>query len=178
MRPCAHPSTPGTSGRMGARPAFGVTTTTQSSAFPRDGVLLSDSFGPSGSRIGIWRCIRPWGRRSVVGSPRQQRTIAVPHGETEEQSSPPLPDADRLRDDCRAFDSSSGSRDAAMAAELGQMPQIHHRPLGRRRGALRAEGFPFRVQMMQSKTVSNGELIAVSPDRGPTWKAEQRWFSQ
>ena len=49
---------------------------------------------------------------------------------------------------------------------------------GRCGGALRAEGLPFRVQMMQSKTVSNGELIAVSPGRGQTWKAEPRLSSR
>ena len=46
------------------------------------------------------------------------------------------------------------------------MPQIHHLPLEEAQTALQAAGLPFRVQMMQSMTVSDGELIAVLPRPG------------
>lgn len=52
--------------------------------------------------------------------------------------------------------------DAGTAADPRTMPKAHHLRVEEVRRTLQADGLPFRVQRMESMTVPNGGLIAVS----------------
>jgi beta-lactam-binding protein with PASTA domain len=54
----------------------------------------------------------------------------------------------------------------AMAGEPRKMPRIHHLTLEQAQHTLQAEGLTFKLRLMQSKAVPEGELIAVSPRPG------------
>jgi beta-lactam-binding protein with PASTA domain len=59
-----------------------------------------------------------------------------------------------------------------MAGEPRKMPRIHHLTLEQAQRTLQAEGLPFKLQLMQSKVVPEGELIAVSPRQGTIVQGE------
>jgi beta-lactam-binding protein with PASTA domain len=46
------------------------------------------------------------------------------------------------------------------------MPRINHLTLEQAQDTLRAERLPFKVELMQSMVVPEGQLIAVSPRPG------------
>ena len=58
------------------------------------------------------------------------------------------------------------SENGAMEGEPREMPRIHHLTLEQAQHTLRAQGLPFKLVLMQSKAVPEGELIAVSPRAG------------
>ena len=60
----------------------------------------------------------------------------------------------------------------AMAGEPRKMPRIHHLTLEQAQHALQAEGLPFKLALMQSKVIPEGELIAVSPRLGTIVEGE------
>ena len=60
-----------------------------------------------------------------------------------------------------------------MAGEPRKMPRIHHLTLEQAQHALQAEGLLFKLRLMQSDAVPEGELIAVSPRPGTTVVEEE-----
>jgi beta-lactam-binding protein with PASTA domain len=59
-----------------------------------------------------------------------------------------------------------------MAGEPREMPRIHHLTLEQAQHTLQAEGLLFKLRLMQSEAVPEGELIAVSPRPGTIVEAE------
>jgi beta-lactam-binding protein with PASTA domain len=57
-------------------------------------------------------------------------------------------------------------KNGAMAGESQKMPQVHHLTLEEAQQTLKAEGLSFKLALMQSKAVPEGELIAVTPLAG------------